>query len=261
MTYAAFIENEKFFKKPRELVHFEKNHRCYNYPMGSTRSKLKSTAVGLRKRGFSLKKIESEIGIRRSTLSGWLKNVQLTDSQREKLHNNWKEGLIKAREKAAAWHNAQKEVRLLEAEQAALEVLERLPNDKYVLDLALALLYLGEGSKKNNETSLGSSDALILRFFIEALRKNYKVPSVKFICYLYIRADQDPNQVKNHWSQKLGLPLENFRNVQIDKRTIGSRTYADYWGVCVVRCGNVAIQRKLLNISKRFCEMVVQEGG
>ena len=38
---------------------------------------LKPTAVKLRRKGFSIGKIEYNLGIPRSTLSGWLKNIEL----------------------------------------------------------------------------------------------------------------------------------------------------------------------------------------
>jgi len=76
---------------------------------------LKDRAIKLRKRGLSIGKIERRLKIPRSTLSGWFKNIELTPKQKEKLLNDWKNGLIKAREKAVLWHNTQKEKRLQEA--------------------------------------------------------------------------------------------------------------------------------------------------
>ncbi len=42
---------------------------------------LKESAVSLRRSGDSIRDIEIKLGIPRSTLSGWFKNIQLTDSQ------------------------------------------------------------------------------------------------------------------------------------------------------------------------------------
>ena len=119
---------------------------------------LKDSAIKLRQRGFSIGEIERRLGIPRSTLSGWLKNIKLTAEQKEKLLQKWKNGLIKARQGAVVWHNAQKAERIKEAEKSAKETLKNINlNDKNILELALAFLYLGEGSKNNPETALGSS--------------------------------------------------------------------------------------------------------
>ncbi len=84
---------------------------------------LKTTAVKLRRKGFSIGKIEYHLGIPRSTLSGWLKNIELSQKQKEKLTQNWKNALVKARKKAVLWHNAQKEKRLKKAENQAIETI------------------------------------------------------------------------------------------------------------------------------------------
>ena len=45
----------------------------------------KQEAIRLRKKGISIRKIEQRLGIRRSTLDGWFKNIRLSDAQNEKL--------------------------------------------------------------------------------------------------------------------------------------------------------------------------------
>lgn len=221
---------------------------------------LKPKAVELRKRGLSLKAIETRLSIPRSTLSGWLKDVVLSKSQKEKLLKNWKDGLIRARQKAVVWHNAQKNLRLEKARSEAQATLENLDlkNDS-IVDLALAMLYWGEGRKGNAVTSLGNSDPLILRFFVAVLGRNYGIDARQIKGELHLRADQDASAMKRYWAKELGLPLENFMSVSFDKRTIGSPTYPDYKGVCILRCGSVAIQRKLVYLSEQFCERISAE--
>ena len=125
--------------------------------------KYKKMAIQLRKQGQSINQIEQKFGIARSTLSSWFKKIKLTPAQKKKLFQNSKIALIKARKKAALWHNKQKQKRIEEAKLQALNVLKNInPQNKYVLELALATLYLGEGNKKTAETNIGSSDPLIL---------------------------------------------------------------------------------------------------
>ena len=228
--------------------------------MKSKWCELKESAIKLRKRGFSIRKIEQHLKVPRSTLSGWFKNVELSVRQREKLHNDWKNALIKARKKAVLWHNAQKEGRLLEAKNQAMETLRQInKDDKNILELTLAILYLGEGSKKNIETALGSSDPLILKFFISTLRAIYNFNVEKVNCELYLRADQNVEDIKNFWSKTLKLPRCCFKSTSIDMRTLGSKTYPNYKGVCNIRCGSVAIKRKLLYLGEAFLKNIVEK--
>jgi len=188
--------------------------------------KLRPTATRYRRQGYSIRSIEKLLGIPRSTLSGWFQDIVLSKKQQQDILKRWKKSLRKAQEKAGKWHHAQKEKRIQKGETQALATLKKINIfRKEHLELAIALLYLGEGSKKNTETGLGSSDPLILKFFIAILRTVYKVSTEKMRCELYIRADQNPYRIKQFWSKELQLPIKNFRQVNIDKRTTGSKTY------------------------------------
>ena len=220
---------------------------------------LKDQATKLRVAGHSLREVESKLEIPRSTLSGWFKNVHLTRKQKNKLNTARTNALKLARVKAVRWHNTQKKLRLAEAEKQAKSVVSKLmPGNKNELDLALSFLYLGEGFKKTNETGLGNSDPLILKFFIQALNKNYGIAPNKIKCELHLRADQNPQKLKKYWSRELQIPIKNFTSVSIDKRTLGKPTYDYYKGVCVLRCGTVAIQRRLSNISRLYIDKILK---
>lgn len=221
--------------------------------------KEREDAIKLRRKGLSIRVIEKRLGINRSTVGGWLRDVKLTAQQKRKLHKDWENGLIEARKKAVKWHNAQKSARLEDAKKQSDAVLQNLNFDNSdILDLVLAFLYFGEGFKTNEETGIGNADPLILKTFLYILRKNYKIDTKSIRCELYLRADQNGDDMKSYWSKELDIPVENFKQVNFDKRTIDSKTYSNYHGVCSLRCANVAIKRKLINISRDFCERLIK---
>jgi len=221
----------------------------------------KPESIQLRKKGLSIKDINKRLGIPLSTLSGWLKKVELTKEQKVVLDGKWKQALVDARIKAVLWHNEQKKLRLEQAEKQAIEVLSKIDiNNVNILDLTLSLLYLGEGSKKSGATSMGNSDPQILKFFITILKNNYGIKKEDIKCELHLRADQDPEEIREYWSKELGVPIKNFTKTSLDIRTLGRPTYSHYKGVCMVRCGNIAIQRKLVYLSRVFCEKVINMG-
>lgn len=218
---------------------------------------IKEKACALRQKGLSIRMIERQLKIPRSTLSGWFKDIPLTGQQLKKLDRSWRMGLVKARKLAVKWHNTQKNLRLKEAKSWAKQKCSAINfQDILPLHLAFSMLYLGEGFKGEGGTGMGNSDPMILRFFV-AMLKTHDVPLSKIKCELHLRADQNPNDMQAFWSKELKLPLSNFMSVNFDKRTVGSPTYPSYKGVCVVRCGNIAIQRKLMYFSRIFCEQVI----
>ena len=228
--------------------------------MRSRYEHMKSRAIGMRKRGAALRDVEKRLGIPKSTLNYWFKDAQLSEYHRKNLKNPHNNALVKARIKAVKWHNAQKANRLqLAAEQAAQTIANLDIKNDAVAELALAILYLGEGSKKSLVTALGNSDPTILRFFVALLQRLYNIPISKFRCYLHLRADQDPQKMTRYWSRQLGISVTNFGKPILDKRTIGRATYPHYKGVCIVECSRVAIQRKLVYIANTFCEQIAEQ--
>ncbi|MBU6321547.1 MAG: hypothetical protein KGI78_02450 [Patescibacteria group bacterium] len=222
--------------------------------MRSRFESLRAEAVARRTDGCSIREIEAQLGIPRSTLSGWLRGIPLATSHQASLKRRADESLARARAKAAAWHRNAKKERLARIKEQADGFIDTLDmNETAALELALAFLYLGEGSKKNT-TSLGSSDPRILRFFVSALHHLYAIPRSSPRCELHLRADQDEKHLTTYWSRTLGVPRKNFGKSSFDKRTTGRPTYSQYKGVCLVRCGRLEIQRRLLYIADSFCE-------
>jgi hypothetical protein len=221
---------------------------------------LKQHVIELRKQGFSITAIEKQYGIARSTLSGWFRKIELTDEQRAVLSskgkNRWSDA---SREKATRWHNEQKAVRILRAESEVHELLGSVDlNNRSIMEIALAMLYLGEGFKKNLDTGMGNSDPMILRFFLMVLLNVFSVPVEGIRCNLHLRADQASDVEKRYWSEQLDLPLTNFKQSVFDKRTSGRATYDGYHGVCVISCGRVAIQRKLVYLGRAYCKLIMR---
>lgn len=219
----------------------------------------KKYAVELRQQGMSITHIERLLNIPKSTLSGWFKDIKLSEKDKNILLRNQQVGLKKARFAAALKQVKLKEDRLSLAERQAKESLALINSgENAILDLALAMLYMGEG-KKSGQTSISSSNPLLLRFVISVMRHNYAIKPENIKAELHLRADQNPISVKTYWSKTLGIPKANINRIYFDKRTVGAKTYADYKGVCVLNCSNIAIQRKLISLYNQFCHQTINQ--
>lgn len=128
-----------------------------------------------------------------------------------------------------------------------------LKTDRKYLEIALAMLYVGEGGKTRHGLRLGNSDPQIIRFYINSLFVLYGIPKNKYRVELHLRADQNEETMRAYWSKETGIPLERFRYILKDKRTVGRPTYASYHGVCSVSGGGVEIQRRLLYLAEVLC--------
>lgn len=220
--------------------------------------KIKEKAIKMRRAGNSLRDVSVALSIPKSTLSGWFKDIKLSVKHQKVLNKRHADALVKARKISAIIHKEQKIQRLKHAEDEAEKVIGSVNlNDTNIIETTLALLYLGEGFKKSSRTGMGNSDPQILKFFLWTMLNVYKLDITKIRFDLHLRADQDEMLMKKYWSEELQVPLERFTYVVKDNRTKDRATYPGYKGVCVVDCGSVAIQRKLVYIGRKFCDKVV----
>ena len=217
----------------------------------------KDQAVLLRKEGSSIRDIENLTGVPRSTLSGWFKDIKLTKKQQLTLNKEWIKGLKKARVKAVKWHNDEKEKRKILAENQATKVLEKIDHsNKHILELALSMLYLGDGAK-TQPASLANSNPLIVDFYIRSLEVLYNISRKELKFELHLRSDQEINEKIKYWSQHINAPIKNFSTTK-DKRVEKSKSYPSYNGVCVIRGGGTHLRRRLVFLSKSFCSKILE---
>lgn len=212
----------------------------------------------MRRAGNSLRDVSLALNIPKSTLSGWFKDIKLSAKHQKVLDKRYADALVKARSISAVVHKEQRLQRLKRAEHEADEVISKIAlKDKNIIETTLALLYLGEGFKRSHRTGMGNSDPEILKFFLWTMLNIYNLNVNKIRFDLHLRADQDELEIKKYWSQELNVPIARFTYVVKDNRTKDRVTYPHYKGVCVIDCGNVAIQRKLVYIGRKFCKKIV----
>jgi hypothetical protein len=130
--------------------------------------------------------------------------------------------------------------------------MKELIQQRDIAKIALAMLYLGEGSKcTKGSLMFGNSNPGIIRLFLNLLRSCYNIDEKKFRCTLQCRADQNIKKLEKFWSQTTGVPPNQFYQARIDKRTIGKPSKKpDYKGVCRIDYFSADIFNELLQIVK-----------
>lgn len=165
---------------------------------------LKEKAISLRKQGFSYKEIKQKIGVSKSTLSCWLKTVELTPEQRERLYTKQIEILSRGTQ-------SQKERRLREIEKIIADAEKEIKNPLSFETYRLfgAALYWAEGVKTNGCAIVNSDPHLIL-FMVRWLERVFKISPLALKACLNIYSQQNDKDIKEFWSQLTSIPVENF---------------------------------------------------
>ena len=209
-----------------------------------------------REEGLSYNEIAAKTGISKSTLSNWLRDIPLAPEHEQRLQ----ERLWANRAGLAARALTTNRKRYAEAREVAwaggVSVLQQVPMCPPIDELALAMLYLGEGSKSRHQVKMASMDVKIMSYYVDSLIRLYNVD----VCHLSARlnlveaARSIESELKLWWSSHLGIPLERFVKSQFDPRNGALALTHDYHGVCTVILGNTYLQQRLLGLAQAYLQ-------
>lgn len=196
---------------------------------------LKDQIIQLRAAGRTYTEIQDIIGqkVQKSTLSYICKGVILNEEQKKRISTKIQENLILARKKSIIAAKIRKQERL-DGYLRKNGNLGKIIRQENVAKVALAMLFLGEGSKTNTSCVVfGNSNPIVIGLFLNFFRKCYQLDEKKFRCTVQCRVDQNPEELKKFWSRITKIPLKQFYKTQVDPRTMGKPSKKpDYKGVC-----------------------------
>lgn len=155
--------------------------------------------------------INANLGISKSTLSTWFKNMPF--SPNKAVLKRIQFGPIKSAEIS---HN--KKVREIEKmKKVGIEEIGVLSKrDIWLLGLGL---YLGEGSKSHEIIRIINSNPEIINLAIKWFKKICGLSQQNITIALHLYPDSDIKKCVRFWKRVTGLKQTNFRKTQIDNRT------------------------------------------
>lgn len=221
--------------------------------------KVKQRVRTFRSQGWSLGEISLKMEIPKNTISGWVKDIRLTQQQKERLKQKiiasgaiGRPLAIKAnREKIEKWKKSIRE----QVRHFGTYAYKNPETGK----LICGLLYLCEGAKYPSSRYLyfGNSDPNIVSAFLALLRKYYNIDEGKLRFDIAYRWDQDFEKLKNYWSKLTRIPKTKFFKTKPDKRTKGEPTLRkNYMGVGRIVYYSTSLQFELQAIG----ETIIKSG-
>lgn len=190
---------------------------------------LRTRAIALRKAGRSYSEIVDSLNgnVNKSTLSGWLKNIELSNKQRARLLK--KETLNrKMFSKAAAASGAAKRRTAQAARKVLLDDARQEFKDVVLTTDAATLvgaaLYWAEGSKTKCGFRLVNTDPVLIRFFVVWCRKILKArrDEITVRLQVYLTNGLTYNDIVDYWSDVIDVPKTAFRKPTINPNKCGS---------------------------------------
>ncbi len=161
-------------------------------------------AIELRKQQLSYSQIKERLGVSKSTLSVWLKDLPLSREQINNLRANSEKRIEKFRQTM----RVKRDERLSRVYSVQKDSL--LPLSKKEVYIAGLFLYLGEGSKTRNQTCLSNTNPKTIHFFLYWLTKICDIPQKKIKIRLHLYSDMDQENEITYWMNFLNLPKKHF---------------------------------------------------
>lgn len=200
---------------------------------------LREKAVAMRKDGLSYREIREQLGVSKSTLSLWLRDLELTEEQNDRLVEMKKLG----RTRAGRTMQARRLARQAATRDAAAAQISAVAESE--LFVAGVVAYWAEGSKAKPWRSgerfcFVNSDSEMITLMLRWLELIGIEPD-RLIMRVSIHESADVAAAEAYWRSVTGVGPDQFRRASLKRhnpRTVRKNVGADYHGCLAlsVRC-------------------------
>jgi predicted transcriptional regulator len=185
-------------------------------------------AIKLRFKGEGYGTIAKSLGVSKSSVSGWCKNLKLPRAIQKII-----EAKTKASHTQLAFYNQQKHQRVQEENKKIREETIKQISSLSKNDLLLigATLFWAEGYKRaeylrSPYVSFSNSDPDMVALFMRFLREILKVSEEKFTPYIHIHPNVNETKAINFWAKTAHIPKKKFRITrQVSRASKGKRPF------------------------------------
>lgn len=166
----------------------------------------KDTAVLLRKKGVSMRDIAKQLGVAKSTVSYWVRDVVLsTDDLRKLRAKSHSRTAIEKRRTSRMQRHEKERQKIFDT--AFSEAPLHLKNPLWCVAVSL---YWGEGGKTQRTLRIANSDPAVIALMSKFFRDYCNVPLSAMRGHIHAFPDTDVQKAIRHWSEVSGIPAKQF---------------------------------------------------
>ena len=207
------------------------------------RKEEKRKAIEMRLAGEPYEHIKSTLGISKSTLSGWFKNIALTKEQLERIRGNATAKRVETYIKTTKERRKRIFNNFCEEEKKNL-----FPLSKRDLLMAGLFLYLGEGAKSDWwRINISNSDPSIIKFSTFWFTKILGIKKDKLKVQLHLYNDMDAEKEIEYWKNVMDINRDQFVRPYIKKTSSQRIDHPSFGhGTCNVYTCDVKLKHKIM---------------
>lgn len=215
----------------------------------------RKTARELRLNGLSMNKIAEKVGVSKSSISYWVRDIILSDEQKEVLYskqNNGRQNFIEA-QKQCVLNCKMNRLKCQNEGKNKIDVFVGINRD---LLLCGSMLYWAEGQKRNNKNvvNFSNSDVNMLVLFLNFLFKCFSVKReeirLSINCYNDLRSVEE---TEKYWLEKLNLPIECLKKTTVKKSNLNNpKKFYNYFGTCKLAVHRTDVLQQIYGIIQKI---------
>ncbi|MDD2758505.1 MAG: helix-turn-helix domain containing protein [Patescibacteria group bacterium] len=179
-----------------------------------TKNNIRDKAMELRKEKKSYRQISEQLGISKSTVSLWLKNLKWSEDIIDELAKIAKTKSRAQLKVMTEKRRQQNEARRKEAaKEAARQFSGFLKNYIFLTGISI---YWGEGDKQahNGLVRMSNTDPMMLRLFIKFLKEICGVPQERIKLWLLLYPDNNEEACRKYWKRLCHVQDSQFVKTQ-----------------------------------------------
>lgn len=164
-------------------------------------------AIDLRKQGFSFNEISAKVGVPKSSVSNWVKDIVISDVHKLKLFARSRsiESIEKRRQSRLANELTKRDM----VSSLAKKDIGSL--GKQELFMIGVMLYFAEGGKsKRGLVRFSNSDPRMIQIMMRFFREACVVPESKFKGHIHTHQLKQVKPSEKYWSEITGIPKAQF---------------------------------------------------
>lgn len=180
--------------------------------------------------GMSVKEIAKTLGVSKSSVSLWVRDIELTPAQIQALQDRMKSygAQHKGSQANITKHRAIRQQYQEEGREKA--------HEHDLLHLQGCMLYWGEGGKGRIAVKFANSDPDMMQVFIKFVRESLQVPEakIKIRIYCYLNNGLSLEEIHDFWLKTLKISVSQLGKGQVNNQPSSSQQKGRklLYGVC-----------------------------
>jgi predicted transcriptional regulator len=204
-------------------------------------------ARALRAEGWTLLDIATKLGVSKSSVSLWVRDVEFEPHPRRAARRRGPN--ILQRRKA-------EEIEALLAE--GRQRIGQMSEQEFLV--AGAALYAGEGSKRDGDVVFANSAPRMIAFFCAWLRRFFVLDETRLTARVYLHEGLDLDAAQAYWSDLTGIPLSRFCKAYRAKADPSIRHNKHEFGCIYIRYSRAYTHRAVMGLVTALLSSEAQSG-